>query len=149
MNCIEHSFTAIDSLVPVSELEGLVDTGGGTAGDGGAVERVILRDEINLDRWITSAVDDLPGFDVLDLVGGLDGDGGRGRGGDGAADGEGAGFDPLGCGQREERRLGCEFGGENGFGKVRRRQSHCRWRDTGRERDVRGWGRGVVRNIKG
>lgn len=95
LNSIEDSFTPVDALVAVPQLQSLVDPGGGAAGDGGAVERVVLRDQIDLDGGVASAVDDLARLDVLDLVGGLDGGGGGRRGGDGAADGEGAGFDPL------------------------------------------------------
>lgn len=122
-DCIEDSFTAIDGLVAVSELEGLVDPGGGAAGDGGAVERVVVGDEINLDGGVASAVDDLARLDELDLVGGLGGEGGGGRGGNGAADGEGARFDPV---RGEERGLGSGLGGEDGVGgEVRGSQSHC------------------------
>lgn len=58
-------------LVTVTELDSLVDTGGGTRGDGGA-EETLLGGEVHLDGGVTSGVEDHAGLDLLDSHFGLD-----------------------------------------------------------------------------
>jgi hypothetical protein len=59
----EHAFPAVDGLVPVAELEGLVDPRGRPAGHRGPVEPAIAGDEINLDGGVPAAVHNLPRAD--------------------------------------------------------------------------------------
>lgn len=56
---VEHALPAVDRLVPVSELEGLVDPRGSAAGHGGAVEPAVARDEVDLHGGVPTAVQDL------------------------------------------------------------------------------------------
>ena len=82
---IENTFTAINILITVSELQSLVDPSGGPTGDGGSVQ--IIGDQINFHRRIASTIDDLPRFHRLHKVL-LGGPGGRRRDSHGTPDGE-------------------------------------------------------------
>lgn len=60
LNGIEHTFTAVNTLISVSELQCLVDSSGGPTGD--SRSKQIIGDQINLDRRISPAVNDLSGL---------------------------------------------------------------------------------------
>ncbi len=51
-------------LVAVAELDGLVDAGAGARGDGGAAERAVGQDDVDLDGRVAAAVEDLAAADA-------------------------------------------------------------------------------------
>ena len=87
---LEHALPAVHSLVPVAELERLVDPRGRPAGHRGAVEAAVAGDEIDLDGGVPAAVHDLPRADRPHRLRARRRLGGRRSGGERRADGDGA-----------------------------------------------------------
>ena len=59
------------ALAAVAQLDGLEGAGGGTAGDGGATERAVLEEDLDLDGGVAARVEDLAGADSCDGCHGL------------------------------------------------------------------------------
>ena len=60
-----HALAAV-RVAAVPQLDGLVDTGGGTRGHRRAAERTRLEPDVDLDGRVPARVEDLAGMDVLD-----------------------------------------------------------------------------------
>ena len=63
---LEHAFAEVAPLVAVAQLDGFVRAGGGADRHRGAPPRPVLEDDIDLDRGIAAAVQDLAADDVDD-----------------------------------------------------------------------------------
>lgn len=83
----QHALPTIHRLVPIPQLQRLIDPGGRPAGNGGAEDPAALGDKVDLHRRVPPAVDDLPGLDRLHRRG-LHRAGGGGGGRDRAPDGQ-------------------------------------------------------------
>lgn len=102
---LEHALPAVHGLVPVAELERLVDPRGRPAGHRGAVKAAVAGDEIDLDGGVPAAVHDLPRADRTHRLHTGRRLGGRRGGGERRADGDGAAR-PGGAGGGGEEGLG-------------------------------------------
>ena len=63
---LEHALAEIAALVAVAQLDRLVRAGRGAGRHGGAAHRAVLQHDIDLDRRIAAAVEDLAADDVDD-----------------------------------------------------------------------------------
>jgi len=78
---LEHALAEIHALVAVPLLPGLVGAGAGARGHRGAAEGPVGEGDVDLDRGVAAAVEDLAGVDVDDRGHENSGESGRGRGG--------------------------------------------------------------------
>ncbi|EAU43788.1 probable phosphopyruvate hydratase [Salipiger bermudensis HTCC2601] len=63
---IEHALAHVAALVAVAALMRLVHAGRGTRGHGGAAQRAVFQHDVDLDRGVATAVEDLAGVNVDD-----------------------------------------------------------------------------------
>ena len=61
---LKTALAEISLLILISEFESLVNTSGGTGGDGSAEDLAFISDDISLNSWVSSAVDDLTSLDL-------------------------------------------------------------------------------------
>jgi hypothetical protein len=61
---LKTALAEISLLILISEFESLVNTSGGTGGDGSAEDLAFISDNISLNSGVSSAVDDLTSLDL-------------------------------------------------------------------------------------
>ncbi len=67
LNSLGHALAAVTGLVAVTELAGLVDTGGSAGGDSRAADGAIVQGDLHLDGGIAAGVQDLARHNVYDF----------------------------------------------------------------------------------
>ena len=66
-----HAFAEVKRFVAVAQLPGLVHAGAGAAGHGGRADRAVVQRDIDFDRRIAAAVENLPSVNVNDHAHGI------------------------------------------------------------------------------
>ena len=64
LDSLEAALAKISLLILISEFESLVNTSGGARWDGSAEDLAFVSDNISLNGWVSSAINDLASLDL-------------------------------------------------------------------------------------